>query len=391
MRILWFSPAPWFESGYGQATLALVPRLQARGHEVVIFSPAGLQGGRVVWRGMEIWPTKRMPYGTDALVGYAQEYQPDVVVTLYDEWVLGQWQDILGTCYFPWVIVHYEPMEPLLYDAVKHTWRQLALCNWGAKMMKDKGLDPRVVTLGVDTNAYRPLIGYMDAVGQVIERDKIKPSLGCPEDKFLVGMVGANIDFRKHFEAQVRVFRDFNAKYKDSHLFVKTNITRDAGGWDMLQMVNKHFDLSPTNTTAPVSFPAADSADDLPVHTLALWYNAFDVYLNCAQSEGFGLTIAEANACGCPAIVTDCSAMSEVAYGWKIPGTKELNVLYSYGTRVDEQKLWNALEEAYKLRGTPQYEQMRREAREHAMQYDWNVVAETLNKELESFVQEKPL
>jgi glycosyltransferase involved in cell wall biosynthesis len=368
----------------------IVPRLKRYGHEVLVFSPTQHGTAKIHWGEFEVVGIKNQRYGTDALPEYVQEYQPDVVITLYDEWVLGSWQEILGDIYLPWVVGHYDPMEPLLKTAVEKTWRQLALSEWGARIMREAGLDPRVVPLGVDPQEFRPVVGYLDSLGQLIDQKELKKSVGAFEDQFLVGMVAANIDFRKNMEAQIRVFADFNRKYKDTHLFIKTNPSADAGGWDINRMVNKVCGLSEGNPRAPISFPASDSCD-VPVQQLCLWYNAFDVYLSCSITEGWGLPITEANACGVPAIFTNFGAMPEAGYGWAVDGHRELNILYSFGVRPDEQGIWNALEAAYKLRGTPEMAAMKVAAREHALQYNWDSVVERLNKELEEWQMDKPL
>jgi glycosyltransferase involved in cell wall biosynthesis len=390
MRVLWYSPAPYFGSGYGVATKHLAGRLMDRGHEVLIFAPTQNGTQPVTWQRYSIVGVYAQAYGTDVLMSHVHSFQPDVVLVLYDQWVLGSWQDLLGTLYLPWVVGHYEPMEPELYKAVRKTWRQLAMSEWGARVMREAGLSPRVVPLGVDTNLFRPVVGLLDDNGRVIDKTELKKAVGAFDDEFLVGMVAANVDFRKNLEAQLRVFADFNRKYPDTRLFLKTNPSSAAGGWDINRLLGKLCGLSADRPVGPVSYPATDLAEASP-EQMVLWYNAMDVYLGCAVSEGYGLPIAEANACGVPAIVTDFSAMPEVGYGWHIPGTRELNVLYSFHVRPDEQRIWDALEEAYKMRGTPRAAEMSAAARQHALRFDWDLVAEKLDKELESWYLDRPL
>jgi glycosyltransferase involved in cell wall biosynthesis len=288
--------------------------------------------------------------------------------------------------------VHYDPMEPLLKAATHKTWRQFAMCEWAATMMRREGMDPRVVPLGVDVETFRPITGLMDQKGQVMVQSELKKSVGAMKDEFLVGMVAANIDFRKGLELQLRVFADFNRKYKDSHLFIKTNPSRDAGGIDIPKAVSVLCGLSPDKPRAPVSFPGHDHME-VSMHQMCMYYNAMDVYLGCAFSEGFGLPVVEAGACGVPQIVTDFAAMSEVGYGWKVKGTKELNVLNSFGMRPDEQGIWNALEAAYNMRGTPEWQALKQGARDHAVTnyaYD-HVVNDIMQKELEEWQLDRPL
>ncbi len=385
MRILWHGISAFAPSGYGVASHNLIKRLQKAGHDVVLFTLYGLQGGRIEWDNIPHWPPGMQQFGTDVIQGYVKEFQPDVVLTLYDEWVLGSWSDMLGDLWLPWVVVHYDPMEPKLYAATKNTWRQLALCNWGAKMMKDKGMSPRTVPLGVDTKVYQPIVDTLDAKGTIITQNALKKELGVMEDEFLVGMVAANIDFRKNMESQMRVFRDFNKKYPDTHMFIKTNPSMSAGGLPIAEMLNY------MGAGMCVSIPERDIAD-VSSTQMCKWYNSFDIYLGAACSEGFGLPLLEANACGIPVITSDFSAMPEIGkVGWHIPGTMEMNILLSYGIKPDEQKMYLALEEAYNMRGKPEMATMKKAAREHALGYDWDICAKILDKELQDWLLSKEL
>lgn len=390
MRILWTGVAAWASSGYGVATKNIVKRLQKIGHKVVVFTYYGLHGGRVVWDGIEHWPVATQQFGSDIIGSYLQEFQPDVVITLYDQWVIPSYQQ-LGALWLPYVVLHYEPMEGPLRESVKGTWRQWALCEWAAKLMRDEGMKPRVVPLGVDTEVYRPLLGLVDSTGNIFKQENLKQMVGCPPDHFLIGMLAANRDFRKALEPQFRVFADFQRKYKDSHVFIKTNTSAAEGGWDLPRMWSKLFGLK-KGEEAPITYSFGEQAT-VDSHTLCMLYNACDIFMNCSVSEGYGLPVLESQSCGVPVIVTDFSAMTEIGgVGWKLPYKKFLTPMYSFGAAVDEQALWKALEEAYNMRGTPEYQEMKRKAREHALQYDWDrVVYGTMQRELTSWLEEREL
>ncbi len=391
MRILWTGVAAWAPSGYGVATNNIVTRLQKLGHEVKVLTYYGLHGGRVVWNGIEHLPVGEQQFGSDVIGGYIAEFQPDVVITLYDQWVIPSYQQ-LGSVWLPYVVLHYEPMESALKDAVKGAWRSWALCDWAADVMRAEGIDARAVPLGVDTNVFRPLLGMMDSDGNIFEQQKLKQMVGCPPDQFLVTMVAANRDFRKHLEPQFRVFADFHRKYPDSHLFIKTNASAKEGGWDLPRLWQRLFDLKKKGDVAPISYPAADQATVDP-YTLAVFYNASDVYLCCSAAEGYGLPVIEAQACSIPVIGTDYSAMRDIiGSGWKLPYRRFVTPMYSYGAAVDEDALFKALEEAYHMRGTPEYAEMKRKAREHALKYDWDkIVYGTMQRELAEWLEEREL
>ena len=49
-----------------------------------------------------------------------------------------------------------------------------------------------------------------------------------------------------------------------------------------------------------------------PPGYLALLYNAADVLIACSKTEGFGVPLIEAQACGCPVVTTDFASMPEL-------------------------------------------------------------------------------
>ena len=57
-----------------------------------------------------------------------------------------------------------------------------------------------------------------------------------------------------------------------------------------------------------------------PAEWMALLYNAADVLLAASMSEGFGIPLIEAQACGTPVITTDWTSMPElVRWGVAVP------------------------------------------------------------------------
>jgi glycosyltransferase involved in cell wall biosynthesis len=79
----------------------------------------------------------------------------------------------------------------------------------------------------------------------------------------------------------------------------------------------------------------------VPRDVLATLYNAADVYVS-VSAEGFGLTIAEAIACGVPAVGLEYSAVPEVIgpAGAVVPiDTLTDNEYDHFWARVDEAKM----------------------------------------------------
>ena len=103
---------------------------------------------------------------------------------------------------------------------------------------------------------------------------------------------------------------------------------------------------------------------------MAMIYSGFDVLLNPALGEGFGITVLEAQSCGIPAIVTDSTAMREVCgAGWKVKHTPYWSGLRSWMTIPDIDDIHDALEECYAMSPEAR-ERLGVVARKHAEQYD---------------------
>ncbi len=84
----------------------------------------------------------------------------------------------------------------------------------------------------------------------------------------------------------------------------------------------------------------------VPRNVLNILYNAADVYVS-TSAEGFGLTIAEALACGTPAVGMDYSAVPEVIgpAGKVVPIAALTDNEYDhYWARVDERKFGEAVD-----------------------------------------------
>jgi glycosyltransferase involved in cell wall biosynthesis len=110
--------------------------------------------------------------------------------------------------------------------------------------------------------------------------------------------------------------------------------------------------------------------DPFPPGHMADVYSSFDVLVNPAMGEGFGLPVLEAHACGVPAIVTDFTAMSEVCgAGWKVGYDRVWTPMRAWQAwpRVDE--VVESLEDCHAL-STEARAELSRRAREHALAYD---------------------
>jgi len=120
------------------------------------------------------------------------------------------------------------------------------------------------------------------------------------------------------------------------------------GYWDIDQPVWRFCMDRKTRATLNL-----DSRRGVPDATLATVYNAFDVFALPTMGEGFGLPILESQACGVPAVVTDCSACTElVPDAFCRVGVKGTLIMARNVEQaiVDEDELAAKLDELYRDR-----------------------------------------
>ena len=115
----------------------------------------------------------------------------------------------------------------------------------------------------------------------------------------------------------------------------------------------------------------------IPGAAMADWYRSLDILSNCAN-EGFGLPVLEAEASGVPAVVSDCSAGTELCgAGWKIPGELEWTDGHNSWWHYPYPKaIEAAYENAWQAREDGKMPALRARARAFAEQYDADLVLE---------------
>jgi glycosyltransferase involved in cell wall biosynthesis len=365
VKILWYGNSPWSPSGYGGQAALFLPRIQALGHEVACVANWGLQGTATEWRGMPVFPA----FGTqdnDAIPVWYEQYQPDVVLTLMDAWTLKpkNFPEVPLACWAP--VDHY-PLPPAVHGALKQpNVRPIAMSRFGEREMRKRKLDPLYVPHGVDTALFRP---------QPEIREGVRESMGLPAGAFVAGMVAANSspgEFpRKGFGQAFQAFARFLERHDDAWLYCHTKMH---GAMDLEALLMALAELHSPKLLERVKFPPPSIwYTGLPQDQLADMYCAFDVFLNPAMGEGFGIPIIEAQACGVPVIASDHSAMSELAQaGWLVGGDPWWDVAQSsFGYTASVDAIVAALELAHEARGD---EELRASARQVARGYDADLV-----------------
>jgi len=366
MKIHWLSNAPWAATGYGNQTAVFVPRIHKQ-HPVSITAFYGLDGGVLNMDGVMVYPKATHPYGQDIAAANARNNDARVIISLMDSWVCDpRMLQSDGMLWAPWYPVDMEPLPRPIRDNISQAFARIAMSRFGERMTNEAGLNCYYVPHGVDQRIYRPL-----PRAEALER------LHWPNDRFTVSMVAANQGnpSRKSFQQALEAFAMLAAKHDDAHLYLHTNKSEhgERAGVNLPEIV-RHLGIE-----KHVSFPDqyAYAMSLYPPYYLCDVYNASDAHMLPSMGEGFGIPTLEAQACGCPVIVGDWTASSELCFsGWKIPKSESTpfwTPLAAYQYIVHTGALYERLEAAYQMRGNEDY---RRRAVDGAKPYHADRVLE---------------
>jgi len=317
LRILWHSVSGQIRSGYGKVTNNVCSRLVKLGYDIVVSAYYGIEpGGVLIINGVPTIPAKRGQFGKDSCISHFKNYNRNMAILHTDWWA------------FPWfpsipLTALYSPMDHSNYpeELLKHTKKFTyiaSLCKWQHKTLKDLGIDSTFIPHGINTDVYHP-----------INQIRARKIVMMPQDKYIIGIVGANSDKegRKGWGPMFKALRywlDQNTDVKDIIVVAHTN-PFDPRGLPLSQFVHKQ------GLDDVVKFQNPKMVEiGLREEEMAMLYNVFDVLLHPSMREGFGMCIAEAQACGTPVIATDFSSMTELVkgHGWLVKGAlKDLNII----------------------------------------------------------------
>lgn len=377
MKILWVSNAPYVGSGYGVQTQIFTRLLKEGGHEVTVFGFFGHHGAVMNAGGVPILPSGFDQWGNDVIPLHVEQYQPDVTVLLCDAWV---YQPDVIKLMAAWAPIDHDPLPPLVAARLHDAGSAWAMSKFGQQQMRKIGLVPHYVPHGVDRAVYKPG-----------DRSAARKAWGVPDGVFFAAMVAANKGFpsRKSIDKVLKAWGRFIEKKPNAVLYIHTLPGEQYGGMDIVGCAN-FYGVDQKNLRLPDVYRFMRG--DYGGQRLNDLYNAADVLLAPSMGEGFGVPVIDAQAAGCPVIVTDFSAQSELAGpGYKIPvdafDDYEYTLQGSEMARVKPSAIVTALEWAFSERGN---NKLRENCTSFAAEYDARTVLDKyMIPALESVASEK--
>lgn len=376
LRLLYSSNAFWCNSGYGVQGRSLLPRLamlpEFGGREnIAQFAWYGLQGGMHMVDGIAVYPGGNDAYGNDVIGAHTKDFGANIVISLIDVWVMRETaQKITPALWLPWLPIDHSPVPQRFLDSLRGAHLPLTYSKWGHEMLTQAGVENVYIPHGVEPRIYKV---YAD-------RDKtreFKRRLTGVDNAHLTLMVAANKGFpdRKGFQQQLRAWADFAKDKPQARLYIHTEPTPLYGGLDFGAL------LGNLGILEKVSFPDRyQNFKGLPPEYLAMLYNAADIYLGAAMSEGFGIPLVEAQACGTPVITTDFSAMPELVRWGEAVAPRDMmwTPMNAWQAWPDHRGVQDALE-AYYTEWHEAGDEWPLEKREQASaaihaEYDWDTI-----------------
>jgi glycosyltransferase involved in cell wall biosynthesis len=346
-----FSNSPGQPTGYGQAADALVKLLKRQGANVAALSNYGHEGINTIYNTeygeIPIYARGSEAYSNDVAPAHHKHWkalndeQPDLMITLYDVWVLNsKAYDTIPIA--SWTPIDHNPVPPgVLQWLKKDNVTPLAMSKFGLDQINKQGIEGHYIPHSIDTKVFKPTTHILD--------QPIQEFMGFEDDRFVVGMNAANkasgIIHRKAFGENMMAFAMLCRKYPDAMLYIHTD-SSSQHGWNLMALA-KLLGIPTDNLTFP---DPLSYRYGMTQEMLAGIYSSFDVLLAPSYGEGFGVPTIEAQACGVPVIVSNFAASPElVGDGWVVGGQPLYDpAQHSFFTVPSVPEIFAALEEAYK-------------------------------------------
>ncbi len=354
-----------------------------------------------------------MQFGTAQFDHACIHFKPDIVLSYRDPWMDAFISKTPLRPYFHWVWMPTVDSEPQKQEWIE--WFSSAdaiLCysEFGMKTLKNDA-SHRLNVIGcaspaIDPEIYKPL-----------DKKEVRTELGIPTDINIVGTVMRN-QRRKLFPELMKSFKKFLDETskeiaEKTFLFLHTSYPEKAG-WNIpyLMLENNlqgkilttyickkcnafHVDIFKDaivncKSCSQNSAVMPSVGLGLSVPDLIKIYNSFDLYVQYAICEGFGMPAVEAAACGIPVAATDYSAMHDVVNftnGYPIRVQKMFRELETNAERAypDNDHLSKVMNDHFCMSDTESQAMSDRTRKSCLERYDWDKTAKVWEDYIDTY------
>ena len=259
------------------------------------------------------------------------DFKPDIVCDIRDFWMMEFQERSPFRKFYNWTIMPTVDAAPQHKQWI-HTYANadgvFTYSDWALSSLKEQS--------GAAINCLGSAPPSADSsYSPVQDKEAHKRSLGFEDGVKIIGTVMRN-QRRKLYPDLFEAFRLFLDKSRRTDVYLYCHTSYPDLGWDLPEIMMKcgvaskclfTYICSECGYVFPDFFKDAISQckkcnkfsaklsnvrNGVPVEILSSIVNCFDLYVQYANSEGFGLPQVEAAACGVPVMSVDYSAMSSV-------------------------------------------------------------------------------
>lgn len=345
-RILFVTEATYLSTGYATYSKEVMNRVFNTGkYEIAELSCYGTEDDprrkSIKWKNYPNIPSKdeqRKAYESNPINQFGAwrfeatcfDFKPDIVVSITDFWMCSYiksspFRRMFNWCWMPTVDADGQNSEWIEYmanaDAVT------TYCDWSFDLLKKYS---NKIKLACSTPPCASPV-----FSPVADKKKHKADIGLNPEWKIIGTVMRN-QRRKLFPELFESFSKFLKQTGRKDVYLHCHTSYPDNGWDFpkLMMDNNissrvlftyvcdsckkvsvsHFgdSLKVCDHCKNLSCKPTSVSSGVDTEVLAQIYNTFDLYVQCANSEGFGIGQVEAASCGVPVASTDYSAMSDI-------------------------------------------------------------------------------
>lgn len=256
------------------------------------------------------------------------DFKPDIVIDFRDPWMFEHEAFSSVRNFFKWLI-----MPPVDSIPQKNDWIRtfagadlvIPYTKWAKQEFEKYNINlyPEPALAGVDHDSFRPM-----------DKIELREKYGLDQNDFVIGSVMRN-QKRKMIPELFECISNLSTQNQNIKLYLHTTYP-EASGWNIPELLVEHnvlekvlftYKCKKCNKVSPSYFQGPQKlcphchgltavmshpSNGVQPTEMAEIYNLFDVYVQYAICEGFGMPQVEAGCCGIPVFSIDYSAMSEV-------------------------------------------------------------------------------
>lgn len=346
-KILFCSEASWLSTGYSVYTKEVLNRLsQIDEFEVAELACYADRNDpniqKTPWKVFPNKPLKTDPqyqsyssnptaqFGDQTFNEVLLDYQPDIVMDIRDPWMWEFEQRSPFREFFHWALmptVDAEPQADQWINMFKSADSVFAYTEFGRDTILSQCDQIKFVDVASPAAS--------EAFFPVEDKGAHKESMGLNKDSFIVGTVMRN-QRRKLYPDLMEAFKTFLEQEQKDNIYLYLHTYYPDVGWEIPDLIQRYglssrvlmtykckkcnkisvdfFQNSVTvcNSCKSLSNQLVGIHNHIDETDLAKVYNVFDIYVQYANSEGFGMPQVEAAYCGLPVLSIDYSAMKSV-------------------------------------------------------------------------------